>query len=203
MASVADKITKVMTEHDAGAWVCTPRDFQGLGSRDAVGQALSRLVKAGKLRRIGHGLYDQPRFSKILNRPAPADLDAAVSALARRDGVRVMTDGLVAANRLGLTNAVPAKARYVTDGYSRTLTIDGKTVLFRHGRPRIMQWADRPAAPVIQALEWLGPDAAGDTQVVATLKNRLPDEVKDDLKRNLNDVPSWAVPLIRCIIGAT
>lgn len=202
MASVADKITKVVTQHGAGAWVCTPRDFQDLGSRDAVGQALSRLVKAGTLRRIGHGLYDHPRFSNILNRPAPADIAAAVSALARRDGVRVMADGLVAANRLGLTNAVPAKARYVTDGSSRTLKIDGRTVLFRHGRPRIMQWADRPAAPVIQALEWLGPDAADDAQVVAILKHRLPDEVKDDLKQNLNDVPSWAVPLVRCIVNA-
>ena len=201
MASVADRITKTMAERAAGAWVCSPRDFRGLGSRDAVDQALSRLVKAGKLRRIGRGLYDMPRFSAVLGRPAPADIDAAVSALARRDGVRVMPDGPAAANRLGLTNAVPSKASYITDGPSRTLKIDGRTVRLRHGRPKIMQWADRPAAPVVQALEWLGPDAAGDHRVVAILRRRLPDEVKHDLAQNINDVPGWAAPLAYRVVS--
>lgn len=201
MASVADEITEQMAERAPGTWVCTPRDFLSLGSRDAVDQALSRLVKAGTLRRIGQGLYDMPRFSPRLNRPAPADMDAAMAALARRDGVRIMPDGLAAANGLGLTNAVPAKTSYLTDGASRTLKIDDRTVRFRHGRPRIMQWAGRPAAPVVQALEWLGPDAATDAHVVATLRRRLPDEVKQNLRENINDVPGWAVPLARSIVS--
>ena len=75
----------------------------------------------------------------MLNRPAPVELDAAIEALARRDGVQILPDGLVAANQLGLTNAVPAKVSYETDGHSRTLEIDGRTVRFRHraaGAPR-------------------------------------------------------------------
>ncbi len=201
MTSVADEITQQMAERAPGTWVCTPRDFLSLGSRDAVDQALSRLAKAGTLRRIGQGLYDMPRFSPRLNRPAPADIDAAVAALARRDGVRIMPDGLAAANGLGLTNAVPAKTSYLTDGASRTLKIDDRTVRFRHGRPRIMQWAGKPAAPVVQALDWLGSDAATDAHVVATLRHRLPDEVKHDLSRHINDVPSWAMPLVRSIVS--
>ena len=61
----------------------------------------------------------------MLKGPVPVDLDAAIAALVRRDGVRIMPDGLDAANQLGLTNAVPAKAIYVTDGHSRTLKIGG------------------------------------------------------------------------------
>lgn len=200
MASVADRITNTMAARGPGAWVCTPRDFLDIGSRDAVDQALSRLVKAGTLRRIGCGIYDMPRFSGVLGRPAPADIDAAVSALARRDGARIMPDGMAAANQLGLTNAVPAKSSYVTDGRSRSLQIDGRTVWFRHGRPQIMQWAGSPAAPVVQALEWLGPAAAG-AQVVAKLRRRLPDEVKDDLRQRIDDVPGWAVPLAKDIVS--
>lgn len=201
MASVADRITEAVAARGPGAWVCTPRDFLGLGSRAAVDQALSRLVTAGTLRRIGHGLYDMPRFSDVLGRPAAADIDAAVSALARRDGVRVMPEGMVAANRLGLTNAVPAKSGYVTDGPSRKLRIDGRMVRFRHGGRRIMRWSGRPAAPVVQALEWLGPDAADDAQVVEKLRRRLPDDVKDDLRQHIADVPGWAVPLAMGIVG--
>ena len=190
---------KRVSAHGRGRWVCTPRDFLDFGSREAVDQALSRLVKAGQLRRAGHGLYDMPRMSTVLKRAAPVDLDAAIEALARRDGVRVMPDGLVAANQLGLTNAVPAKASYLTDGSTRTLKIDGRTVRFRHAGPGVMQWAGRSAAPVVQALRWLGPDMAADPQVVMTLRHRLPNSVKRDLWQNSQDLPGWALPLARSI----
>ena len=199
MTRIADGIMKRVSAHGRGRWVCTPKDFLDLGSRQAVDQALSRLVKAGRLRRAGHGFYDLPRTSGVLKRPAPVDLDAAVAALARRDGIRIMPDGATAAHGLGLTNAVPAKVSYTTDGASRTVMIDGRTIRFRHAGPRIMRWAGRPAAPVAQALRWLGPAAAADARVVSVLKRRLPDAVKRDLYINVRDLPGWALPLVRDI----
>lgn len=199
MISVADRIMKRVSAHGRGQWVCIPKDFLDLGSREAVDQSLSRLVKAGRLRRVGHGLYDLPRMSKLLRRVAPVDLDAAVAAIARRDGLRMMPEGLLAANRLGLTNAVPAKATYVTDGHSRTLKIGGRTVRFRHAQPSVMRWAGKPSAPVAQALRWLGPDAAADRQVVLTLNRLLPGVVKRDLHNNIRDLPGWAMPMGRLI----
>ena len=196
---MADRILKRVSAHGRGRWVCTPKDFLDLGSREAVDQALSRLIKAGQLRRVGHGLYDMPRMSDVLKRPAPVDLDAAIAALARRDGVRIMPDGLAAANQLGLTNALPAKASYVTDGSSRTVKIDGRTVRFRHAGPSVMQWAGKPSAPVVQALRWLGPEAAADAQVVSILSRHLPDTVKRDLFQNSRYLPGWALPLARNI----
>ena len=199
MIGIANRIMQRVSAHDSGRWVCTPKDFLDLGSRAAVDQALSRLVKAGRLRRVGHGLYDIPRISSVLKGPAPVDLDAAIAALVRRDGVRIMPDGLDAANQLGLTNAVPAKAIYVTDGHSRTLKIGGTTVRFRHAGPSVMRWAGRPAAPVAQALRWLGPLAAADGEVLSTLNRHLPDRVKFDLLQNSRDLPGWALPLARRI----
>ena len=195
---MAQKIMKRVSEHDKGKWVCTPKDFLDLGSRGAVDQALSRLVKAGQLRRVSHGLYDMPRMSSILKRPAPVDWDAAIAALIRRDGIRIVPDGLAAANQLGLTNAVPVKASYVTDGHARTLKIDGRTVQFRRAGPSVMQWAGKPAAPVVQALRWLGPDKVTDPQVISALK-RLPDDVKSDLVQNRGNLPGWALPLVHSI----
>ena len=199
MKGIAKKIMKRMSAHSSGKWVSTPKDFVDLGSREAVDQALSRLVKAGHLRRVGHGLYDRPRFSSLLNRPAPADIDVAVAALARRDGVRIMPDGLLSANQLGITNAVPAKACYITDGPSRALEIDGRTIHFKHVSPRVMKWTGRPSAPVVQALRWLGPDAAADKQVVTILNRDLPEDVKLDLLQNCGDLPGWALPIARSI----
>ena len=197
--SIADRIMKKVAARPVGQWVCTPKDFLDLGSREAVDQALSRLVKAGRLRRVGHGLYDRHRISKLLKRPAPVDMDSAMAAVARRDGVRIMPDGLAAANQLGLTNAVPARISFVTDGHSRALKIDGRTVRFRHAGPSVMQWTGKPAAAVVQALRWLGPGAATDAHVVSTLIRNLPDHVKADLSHHRRDLPGWALSLARSL----
>jgi len=197
--NTADRIMKKVRARPVGKWVCTPKDFLDLGSREAIDQALSRLVKAGRLRRVGHGLYDRPRISKLLKCPAPVDMDLAIAAVARRDGVRIMPDGLAAANQLGLTNAVPARISFVTDGHSRSLRIDGRTVRFRHAGPSVMQWTGRPAAAVAQALRWLGPGAAADQRVVLILNRNLPDAVKADLLHHRRDLPGWALRLTRSL----
>ena len=200
MSGVSDKIIRRVRARGRGKWVCTWRDFRDLGSRAAVDQALSRLAKSGTLRRVGHGLYDLPRMSGVLKRPAPVDIDSAIAAVVRRDGIRIMPDGMAAANRLGLTTAVPAKARYVTDGATRTVKIGGRTVRLRHARPKVMSWAGKPSAPVVQALLWLGPQAASDARVTATLKRTLPDAVKKDLAgRHGAGLPAWAVPIVRSL----
>jgi len=201
VTGIADKIMKRVRSHGRGKLVCTPKDFLDLGGRAAVDQALSRLVTAGQLRRVGRGLYDMPRISGVLKRPAPVNVDAAIAAIARRDNVRIMPDGMAAANQLGLTNAVPAKASYVTDGATKTFKIDGRTIRLRHARPSVMHWAGKSSASVVQALRWLGPGAADDAQIVATLKRRLPASVKRDIIKNCRDLPGWAAPVARSLMN--
>lgn len=191
---------KRISSKGRGKWVCTPKDFLDIGSRDAVDKALSRLTKNGDLRRIGRGLYDLPRTSGVLKRPAPVDIEKAVAAIARRDGVRIMPDGIFAANQLGLTNAVPAKTSYVTDGPTRDVKIGSRTIHLRHASPSVMAWTGRTSAPVAQALLWLGSKAASDTRVVTTLMHKLPDAVKRDLLHYSNGLPSWALPIVQSIM---
>jgi len=200
MTGIADRIMKRVRAKGRGRWVCTPKDFLDLGSRAAVDQALSRLAKSGDLRRVGRGLYDMPRTSGVLKRPAPVDMDKAVAALARRDSIRIMPDGIAAANQLGLTNAVPAKTSYVTDGATRDVKIGNRTVRLRHAGPSVMAWAGKSSAPVAQALRWLGPQAASDVRVATTLKRKLPDAVKKDLVRNSGRLPSWAAPIAHRLV---
>ena len=196
MPGIADRIMTRISENKTG-WVCTPNDFLDMGSRAAVDQALSRLVKSGWLRRIGRGLYDVPRISDILKRVAPTNLDSAVTAIARRNNARVMSSGSVHANLLGLTNMVPAKPVYDTDGVSRTVRINRRTVQFRHAPPSVMRWAGKPGAPVVQALRWLGPYASRDPDVVPILRRSLPDYVKTDLSQNIRYLPTWMQPIVR------
>ena len=200
MANISQQILRRARGHGKGRWIFSATDFLDLGSRAAVDQALSRLVKAGNARRVKRGLYDLPRIGKLLKKPAPPSLDAAVAALARRDNIRILPDGMDAANKLGLTNAVPAKARFLTDGRTRTVSIRGRTLQLRHASPKVMYWADRPAALAVQALRWLGPDAAGTSETRETLRRRLPDDVKADLARGAHLLPGWAAPVVQAIV---
>lgn len=72
-------------------------------------KALQRLVNAGQLRRIDRGLYDQPKVNSLTKKAATPDYHAIVdTAIARRDQLHLLVDGMTAANDLGLTGAVPA-----------------------------------------------------------------------------------------------
>jgi Family of unknown function (DUF6088) len=196
MASLSDRIMRRVRAYGRGNRVFTPNDFLDLGNRAAVDQALSRLSRNHRLRRVSRGLYDLPRLSTVLNRPAPPNIDAAVQALVRRDRIQVMPDGIVAANRLGLTNAVPAKVSYVTSGPTRTFKVGGRTVRFQHASAILMAWVKRPGAPAIQALYWLGQPIASTPETIDILRTNLSDVIKQDLIKGIDLLPAWIASII-------
>lgn len=103
-------------------WV--PNDFARLGNRDAIDKTLQRMVQTGDLRRIDRGLYDKPSLNRLRKRPTTPDYRAVIEAIARRDQLRLLVDGMTAANDLGLTNAVPAKVTIHTDVRRRSIQLD-------------------------------------------------------------------------------
>jgi hypothetical protein len=182
--------------------VFTPKDFLDLGDRAAIDQALSRLAKDGSLRRVKRGFYDIPKVNPILKRVAAPDVDAVVDAIARRDDITIVPNGLAAANRLGLTNAVSARNDYLTDGPSRTLRIGRRVVRLKHAGPKLMSLKSRPAGDVVRALHWLGPDVAGDDTVVSTLRRKLPPQVKRDLAKAKPTLAGWTAKVADRVIAA-
>lgn len=205
MDHLSDKIMNRVRGHGRGEWVCTPRDFLDLGSRAAVDQTLSRLAKRGQLRRVGRGLYHLPRMSRLLKRYGPPSLDQAVAAIVRRDGIRVTTTGLDAANRLGLTNAVQISPTYLTDGASRNVKVGNRTIEFKHAGARLMRWHGRPGCAVVNALLWFGRRISTnpENRIVERLRKQLPVHVKRDLMDGIALLPSWAAPVVRQLQGET
>ena len=201
MASIADRIMRCLRAKGKGKWVCTPSDFRDFGSPASVRQALARLARKGDVRRVGRGLYDLPLYCDYLKKIAVVKYELAVDAMVRRDGIRVMRGGLMAANDLHLTNCVPAQIVYMTDGASRNVDVGGWTIRFQHVGRKLMAWRGRPAAPVARALDWLGPHASQDPQIIPTLRRVLPDYVKDDLVRNCLDLPKWALPIVHAVMA--
>ena len=158
MNTASPDLKKAMLERiraDAPRKVWTPSDFVDLASRDAVDKALQRLTKVEILRRIDRGLYDQPGFNKLTQKPNPPDPRSVIDAVGRRDQTRMLVDGMTAANDLGLTDAVPAKIVVHTDARRRAIKLGNVTITFRPTAASKLFWAGRPAMRVVQALHWL------------------------------------------------
>ncbi|PTD27347.1 DUF6088 family protein [Sphingomonas fennica] len=184
---------------DAPRKVWTPSDFADLASRDAVDKALQRLAKAETLRRIDRGLYDQPGFNKLTQKPNPPDPRSVIDAVARRDQTRMLVDGMTAANDLGLTDAVPAKIVVHTDARRRAIKLGNVTITFRPTAPSKLFWAGRPAMRVVQALHWLRDLLAreGESDQVRRKLGKLFEDptagptLKADLTAGMTALPTW------------
>lgn len=137
----------VLTRIDSGALrgVWTPQDFLDLGTRDAVDKTLQRLTQAGNLRRAGRGLYDKPSYNSLTQSNNHPDSQQIIEAIARRDQIRVLADGMMAANELGLTNAVPSKIVVHTDARLKSITLGQLEIIFKLTAASKLYWAGRPA----------------------------------------------------------
>ena len=189
------------------AQVWTPVDFLDLGRRAAVDKMLQRLVAAGQLRRIDRGLYDTPRLNSLTRQPAVADYRQIIDALGRRDQLRMLVDGMTAANDLGLTTAVPARVVIHTDTRRRTIHLDNLTIAFRQTAPSKLYWSGRPAMRIVQALQWLKDTLPTDrNRIVAHLSALLADgrqgrDLRNDLRAGLATLPAWMQDLVRELLS--
>ncbi len=179
-------------------WVFTPTDFADLGSRTAVATALKRHKADGTIRQLGRGLYDRPRHDSKLGVLWPS-LDAIVSAVKNRDAVRVQPTGAYAANLLGLSDQVPMRVFYLTDGPKRTIRLGEMIISFKHTTPRNMATAGRISGLVIQALRWLGQSNV-DNRTVKILQNRMDPSSRQQLLADIRHAPVWIANVIRHIV---
>ena len=192
ITSVPNRIMKRARAGGRGG-VFTPRDFLDVAARAAVDQALSRLAKGGKLRRLARGLYDFPKVHPKLGPLSPAPDDVA-QALARETGSQVQIAGARAANALGLSTQVPAKSIYLTDGPSRRVVLGKRVVDLRHASPKHLIAPGSPAGTVVQALRHLGPVRA--TDVVHVAARQLSASDKKTLATSAVQAPAWMRPTL-------
>jgi hypothetical protein len=201
-------LERIDTGIPRGVW--TAADFLDLATRDAIDKTLQRLEAAGQLRRIDRGLYDRPSFNSLTKASNPPDPRQVVEAIARRDQIRVLVDGMTAANDLGLTNAVPAKIVVHTDSRLKTVRLGKLDITFRPTAASKLYWAGRPAMRVVQALHWLR-DTMGDVDENRKLRRRLGhllwsdrggDQLRADLQDGMSTLPAWMQAYLKPILTA-
>ena len=87
-------------------------------------------------------------------------------------------------DQLGLSDQVPAKVVFLTDGRSKRIQLGKLTIALKQTSPRIMATAGTISGSIIQALRYLGKDHVTE-ETVKRLDRRLS---TDDRKQLLKDL---------------
>lgn len=197
--SIEGKILSRVYGHGRG-WLFTPRHFQDLGKAAAIDSALRRLKAAGTIRQLARGLYDYPVSDPVLGLVAPS-ADAIARALVVRDAIRIQPAGAYAANVMGLSEQVPSRIVFLTDGPSRKVKIGRREIHLLHTTPRNMATAGRKSGTVIQALRYLGQDQVSD-QARAIIARQLSSAERLALQKDIVHAPAWIADFLHPVLTA-
>ncbi len=176
--------------------IFVPKDFLDDAGREAVDQALARLVRSGEVERLGRGLYmlARPGHDGRIS-PAP-DPDEVAAALARQTGCRPTPSGALAASRLGFCAPPEQELLYLTDGRSRRVRVGAAVFVFKHVPPKELPVGRTTSATVFQALRHLGREAVDD-DVVMRLRDALTPKRRRDLLKDARYASGWIAEVAR------
>ena len=194
--STADRIWR-QVQNAAPDTVFHAGQFLDLDTRAAVDKALSRLVASGLLRRLARGMYHQPKQHPVLGDILPP-VEAVAKALADRDHVRLQPFGGYAANLLRLSEQVPGRVVFLTDGKPRRLRYGQQVIQLRRASPRMMAAAGRMTGLVIAGLRYIG-KANVTPERVAHLRKLLSPEDRRQLIEDIRLAPAWMHQHFRAI----
>ncbi len=123
------------------------------------------------------------------------DPEAVAKALAREQTIRIQPSGAYAANLLGLSEQVPARIVFLTDGATRKVQIGNQEIVLRRTTPRNMATAGRISGTIIQALRFIGKERITQAQKQSLMRKLTAAEKRQLLKDRLY-APAWMRPLL-------
>jgi len=197
MQTVKNKIRNSIYGHGRG-WVFTKKDFSHLGSPKAVYTALSRLVDEGVIRRIHRGIYEYPEFSNLLNTTLSPNMEKIAKAIARKFGWKIAPEGETALNILGLSEQVPGKYVYLSDGPQKSWEIGARKLIFKK-RSSAQMALSYETALITQAIKALGRSGVTGEHIWKII-DQLSEKEKRKLLKETKSLPDWLYDIIKEIV---
>ena len=171
-------------------------DFVDIADSETIRRNLNRLTQIGMLRRILKGVYEKPKYSKLLDEYVAADPDAVAKALARSYHWTIVPCGNTALNLLGLSTQVTAVWSYISDGPYKTYEWNSTKLEFKHRTNRQISFMSESTTLVVEAIKTLGKERI-DEGVINNLKNRVPEDKRKQLLEEATGVSEWIYEVIR------
>ena len=193
------RIRERVSSAEAGAVFATS-DFADIAGTTTIRQSLNRLVQEGTLRRILNGVFEKPKYSKLLGEVVAADPDKVAKALARSYHWTIAPCGNTALNLLGLSTQVPVVWSYISDGPYKTYEWNSTKLEFKHRTNKEITGLSYMTALVIQALKTLG--AANVTpEIMETLSAKLSAADKAAMLKEAAESTDWVYDTIKQLCG--
>lgn len=195
MQSIDSKILNVIYGN-GGSWAFSRIDFVDIANAPTIDTLLGRLCDKGTIRRVLRGVYDYPKFSKLLNKNLAPDIDQVAHALARKFGWEIQITGNAALNLIGLSTQVPGRYVYLCDGKSRSYEIDKRTLEFKKQRLKDMGFKYKESALLVQALISLNKrELSGEeTEIICSY---FDSKVQVRILKDTQYATSWVYELIK------
>ena len=173
-------------------------DFVDIAGQETVRRTLNRLTQAGRLRRILKGVYEKPKYSKLLDEYVAADPDVVAKALARCYHWTIAPCGNTALNLLGLSTQVTVVCSYISDGPYKTYEWNSTKLEFKHRTNKEITDLSYMTSLVIQALKTLGRTNVT-PEIIQTLSKKLSENEKQACLREATESTDWVYDTIRKI----
>ena len=173
-------------------------DFVDIANQETIRKNLNRLVQAGVLKRVLNGVYEKPKYSKLLNEYIAVSPDAVAKALARSYHWTIAPCGNASLNLLGLSTQVPAVYSYVSDGPYKIYELGSTEIEFKHRTNKEISGLSYTTSLVVQALKTLGKSNIS-SDVIQILGNNLSKENKQACLKEAKETTSWIYNTIQNI----
>lgn len=191
MQSIDDKIFNTLKKCGRGT-IFSSADFRALGEAKSVSKTISRMADSGAIIKVARGIFCYPKVDKVLGLGVlQPSIDDIAQYVAKRDKARIVPTGMYALNFLGLSQQIPLKVVYLTDGSPRHILVRGKnTINFVKTAPKNLAFTNKLAMLTTFALKELGESNLTQDQA-SKLKGLLAHESKDSIKKDFRLMPVW------------
>lgn len=170
------------------------QDFPGYHT-EYVGAVLSEMVETGALIRLAQGIYYKPVITELgVSYPFA---DTITAAICKRDHAKFLPSGAAAANKLGLSEQVPTRHIYLTNGTARELKLGNQTIVLKHVSPSHFAFKDKVLPILLQAMKWIGAENITNIHVAQIGNIINSSEHKKNLHHDLVLFPAWARNIIK------
>ena len=165
------------------------KEFLPFGSRAAVDQTLSRMVKAGEIVRVARGIFVKPQQSRYVGAVPPAP-EKVAEVILKASGEKIAPHGAEAARRLGLSTQTPMRPVFYTSGPSRRFRLGNLNVAVKHVSARKLAFAGKPEGLALSALWYLGKENVT-AEVIGHIRGQLTARAFKKLKTAREIMPTW------------
>ena len=165
-----------------------PSDFKDLGTSTAIRKTLSRLVDQKVLVRMGQGIYVVPIHDKLFGEVLPS-MEEIAASLAEKEHVKIMPTGQYALNKIGLSNQVPMKMVFLTNGTKKNITIGKSSIVFQPTTNKKLAMVGSISSLLFLGLEELDLNRLTESEIEKII-NLLKKEDQNNLKHDLKLAPA-------------